>query len=86
MEVDSKVQSLEDQLHTILEVRKQLESELTKVIGFEEKLALISPQRLDLLRADMLTPYSIKNLSQEFPFLDWKGFFDSALQNAIHHG
>ena len=75
------VQSLEDQLHTILEVRKQIELELTKVIEFEEKLARISPQRLEMLRPDMLTPYTMDKLSEEFPFLNWKEFFNSALQS-----
>ena len=67
----------------ILEVRKQIEQELTKVIDFEEKLAQISPQRLEMLRPDMLTPYTIEQLSDEFPFLDWKEFFDSALQDPL---
>ena len=70
----------------ILEVRKQIEQELTKVIDFEEKLAQISPQRLEMLRPDMLTPYSIDQLSDEFPFLDWRAFFDSALQNTDDEG
>ena len=70
----------------ILEVRKQIEQELTKVIDFEEKLAQISPQRLEMLRPDMLTPYTIDQLSDEFPFLDWREFFDSALQNTDDDG
>ena len=86
LSLDPSVQSLEDQIHTLLEVRKQIELELTKVIEFEEKLSLISPQRLEMLRPDMLTPYSIQNLSQEFPFLDWNDFFDSALQSTINQG
>ena len=86
LSLDPSVQSLEDQIHTLLEVRKQIELELTKVIEFEEKLSHISPQRLEMLRPDMLTPYSIQNLSQEFPFLDWNDFFDSALQSTINQG
>ena len=86
LSLDPKVQSLEDQLHTILEVRKQIEVALTKVIEFEEKLALISPQRLEMLRPDMLTPYSIEHLSHEFPFINWKDFFASALQSTINQG
>ena len=70
----------------ILEVRKQIEQELTKVIDFEEKLAQISPQRLEMLRPDMLTPYTIDQLSDEFPFLNWREFFDSALQNTDDDG
>ena len=69
-----------------MEVRKQIEKELTKVIDFEEKLAQISPQRLEMLRPDMLTPYNIDQLSDEFPFLNWKEFFDSALQNTVDNG
>ena len=83
---DSDEQSLENQLHTILEVRKQIEMELTKVIEFEEKLAQISPQRLEMLRPDMLTPYSIDSLSNEFPFLNWREFFDSSLQSTVDEG
>ena len=79
-------QTLEDQLQVILEVRKQIEQELTKVIDFEEKLAQISPQRLEMLRPDMLTPYTIDQLSDEFPFLNWREFFDSALQNTDDDG
>ena len=83
MGYNSGGKSLEDQLQVILEVRKQIEQELTKVIDFEEKLAQISPQRLEMLRPDMLTPYTIEQLSDEFPFLDWKEFFDSALQDPL---
>ena len=77
---------MEDQLHTILEVREQIKLELIKVIEFEEKLARISPQRLEMLRPDMLTPYSIEKLSSEFPFLNWNDFFDSALHTALDEG
>ena len=84
--VDKSVQSLEDQLQSILEIRKKLELELTKVIEFEEKLAQILPQQSEALRPDMLTPYSITNLSQEFPFLDWTDFFNSALQTTASQG
>ena len=69
-----------------MEVRKKIEQELTKVIDFEEKLAQISPQRLEMLRPDMLTPYTIDKLSDEFPFLNWNEFFDSALQNTDNNG
>ena len=79
-------QTLEDQLHTILEVREQIKLELIKVIEFEEKLARISPQRLEMLRPDMLTPYSIEKLSSEFPFLNWNDFFDSALHTTLDEG
>ena len=77
---------MEDQLHTILEVREQIKLELIKVIEFEEKLARISPQRLEMLRPDMLTPYSIEKLSSEFPFLSWNDFFDSALHTTLDEG
>ena len=77
---------MEDQLHTILEVREQIKLELIKVIEFEEKLARISPQRLEMLRPDMLAPYSIEKLSSEFPFLDWNDFFDSALHTTLDEG
>ena len=83
---DSDEQYSMNQLHTILEVRKQIEMELTKVIEFEEKLAHISPQRLEMLRPDMLTPYSIDSLSNEFPFLNWRQFFDSSLQSTVDEG
>ena len=77
---------MEDQLHTILEVREQIKLELIKVIEFEEKLARISPQRLEMLRPDMLAPYSIEKLSSEFPFLNWNDFFDSALHTTLDEG
>ena len=60
--------------------------ELTKVIEFEEKLAKISPRKLEMLRPDMLTPYSIDSLSNEFPFLDWREFFDTSLQSTVEEG
>ena len=74
-------QSFEDQLQEILKVRKKTELELTKVIEFEEKLSQVSPQRIEVLRPDMLTPYTIDKLAEEFPFLDWKMFFNSAIES-----
>lgn len=85
MSFDSNDESLENQLQAILEVRKRIEVELTKVIEFEEKLAKISPKEV-MLRPDMLTPYSIDSLSDEFPFLDWREFFDTSLQNSVEEG
>ena len=73
-------------MQSILDIRKKLELELRKVIDFEEKLSQISTQQLELLRPDMLTPYSIGNLSEEFPFLDWADFFNSALQTDDSQG
>ena len=84
--IDINLESFDDRVQSILDIRKKLELELTKVIDFEEKLSQISTQQLELLRPDMLTPYSISNLSEEFPFLDWTDFFNSALQTDDSQG
>ena len=62
----------------ILERNNRIESAMAEVIDFEELLANITSKPVD---GNNLVPYTIADLGEKFPFLDWVGFFKHAFRD-----
>ena len=66
----------------MLRERKKLEDDLTTIIKFEELLANITTKPQD---SNSLKSYTIDKMTQDFPFLNWTSFFNSAFK-AVTNG
>lgn len=70
----------EENFSRILERNKLIEKAMMEVVQFEEALANITTKPVD---SHNLVPYSIMELNQKFPFIDWQAFFKQAFAEVL---
>eukprot|EP00094_Tigriopus_californicus_P013393 TCALIF_12954-PA protein Name:"Similar to ECE1 Endothelin-converting enzyme 1 (Homo sapiens)" AED:0.20 eAED:0.20 QI:0/0/0/0.71/1/1/7/0/1168 len=70
----------EENFSRILERNKLIEKAMMEVVRFEEALANITSKPVD---SHNLVAYSIMELDQNYPFIDWQGFFKQAFAEVL---